>query len=55
MSGRPRGAASGGAISSAGPDALIAAASPEAKEQGEAKLRARASVLVAELVKSEQA
>jgi hypothetical protein len=55
MSGRPRGAASGGAVSSTGPDALIAAASPEAKEQAEAKLRARASVLVAELVKSEQA
>jgi hypothetical protein len=38
-----------------GPDAIIAAASPQARQQAEATLRARASTIVAELVKGEAA
>jgi hypothetical protein len=55
MARRPASVSGGTANPASGADAVIAAASPEARQQAEAKLRARASALVAELVKVETA
>jgi hypothetical protein len=52
---RTAGVPGGVANPASGADAVIAAASPQARQQAEAKLRARASALVAELVKPEAA
>ena len=52
---RTAGVPGGATTPASGPDAVIAAASPEARQQAEARLRARASALVAELVKAESA